>query len=95
MEVSKAYANQTTHVPGKSCRSPCCFQPLAGARLRAINGDVKGVDGKPVVGAQIKIERKHQRVMVKTDKKGHYYYGGLGLGVYDVTVEVDGKTSMR
>ena len=59
----------------------------------AISGDVKGVDGKPVVGALVKLERKDQKgsFKVKTDKKGHYYYGGLGLGVFDIAVEVDGK----
>ncbi len=69
------------------------FSAAGWGQITAINGDVKGVDGKPVVGAQIKIERKDQKgsYKVKTDKKGHYYYGGLGLGVYDVTVEVDGK----
>jgi len=28
---------------------------------------------------------------VKTDKKGHYYYGGLSIGMYNVTLEIDGK----
>src|SRR5690349_3912182 len=28
---------------------------------------------------------------VKTDKKGHYFYGGLPLGNYKITVEVDGQ----
>jgi tetratricopeptide (TPR) repeat protein len=69
------------------------FSAAGWGQLTAINGDVKGVDGKPVVGAQIKIDRQDQKGAdkVKTDKKGHYYYGGLGLGVYNVTVEVDGK----
>jgi tetratricopeptide (TPR) repeat protein len=69
------------------------FSAAGWGQITAINGDVKGVDGKPTVGAVIKIERKDQKgsYKVKTDKKGHYYYGGLGLGVYDVTIEVDGK----
>jgi tetratricopeptide (TPR) repeat protein len=28
---------------------------------------------------------------VQTDKKGHYYYGGLPIGTYKIWVEVDGK----
>lgn len=69
------------------------FSTAGFAQLTAINGDVKGVDGKPVVGAMVKIDRTDQKgsYKVKTDKKGHYYYGGLGLGVWTVTIEVDGK----
>ena len=56
------------------------FSTVGFAQLTAINGDVKGVDGKPVVGAMVKIDRIDQKgsYKVKTDKKGHYYYGGLG-----------------
>lgn len=54
---------------------------------------MKGEDGKPIVGATIKIERQDIRgeYKVKTNKKGEYYYGGLPLGMYNVTLEVDGK----
>lgn len=63
------------------------------AQTTAIAGDVKGLDGKPAVGVQIKIDRTDMKgsYKVKTDKKGHYYYGGLGIGTYTVTVEVNGK----
>ena len=70
------------------------FSSLCFAQTGAIEGDVKGEDGKPLVGATIKIDRTDikQSFNVKTDKKGHYYYGGLGIpGAYDVTVEVGGK----
>ena len=69
------------------------FSAAAWAQTGAIEGDVKGEDGKPAVGAVIKIERKDIKgnYNTKTDKKGPYYYGGLGLGMYDVTVEVNGK----
>ena len=69
------------------------FSAAAWAQTGAIEGDVKGEDGKPAVGAVIKIERKDIKgnYNTKTDKKGHYYYGGLGLGMYDITVEVNGK----
>jgi|SRR5579862_1538654 len=70
------------------------FSSLCFAQTAAIQGDVKGEDGKPVVGAVIKIERTDikQNFNVKTDKKGHYFYGGLGIaGVFNVTVEVGGK----
>jgi tetratricopeptide (TPR) repeat protein len=71
------------------------FSSLCFAQTAAIQGDVKGEDGKPLVGATIKIERTDikQNFTVKTDKKGHYFYGGLGIaGVFNVTVEVAGKT---
>jgi tetratricopeptide (TPR) repeat protein len=69
------------------------FSTAGFAQLTAINGDIKGVDGKPVIGAMVKIDRIDQKgsYKVKSDKKGHYYYGGLGLGVWTVTIEVDGK----
>jgi Tfp pilus assembly protein PilF len=70
------------------------FSSLCFAQTAALQGDVKGEDGKPLVGATIKIERTDikQNFNVKTDKKGHYFYGGLGVpGVYNVTVEVAGK----
>lgn len=59
----------------------------------AIEGDVKGEDGKPLKDAAIKIERKDIKgnYPTKTDKKGHYYYGGLPIGTYRVSVEVGGQ----
>ncbi|HUE25013.1 MAG TPA: tetratricopeptide repeat protein [Bryobacteraceae bacterium] len=67
---------------------------LAGfAQTSSLEGDVKGEDGAPLKGALIKIDREDIKghYQVKTDKKGHYYYGGLPLGQYKVTLEVDGK----
>jgi len=63
------------------------------AQITAMEGDVKGEDGKPLVGAVIKIVRTDIKgnYNVKTDKKGHFFYNGLPIGVYNVTVEVGGK----
>jgi tetratricopeptide (TPR) repeat protein len=68
--------------------SGACF-----AQTVAFEGDVKGEDGKPVQKAVIKIERKDIKgnYKVNTDKKGHYFYGGLPNGTYKITVEVEGK----
>ncbi len=68
--------------------SAACF-----AQTVAFEGDVKGEDGKPVQKALVKIERKDIKgnYKVNTDKKGHYFYGGLPNGTYKITVEVDGK----
>jgi tetratricopeptide (TPR) repeat protein len=59
----------------------------------AVQGDVKGDDGQPLKGAVVKIIRTDIKAnySVKTDKKGHYYYGGLQPGTYRVSVEVDAK----
>ena len=58
------------------------------AQITAIEGQVKGPDGGPLKGALVKIDRKDIKghYQVKTDKKGHYYYGGLPLGTYKITV---------
>ena len=63
------------------------------AQITAIEGDVKGDEGKPLVGAVVKIDRYDitAHYKTKTDKKGHYFYNGLPLGNYNVTIEVDGK----
>ena len=63
------------------------------AQITAIEGEVKGEDGKALVGAAIKIDRTDitAHYKTKTDKKGHYFYNGLPLGNYVVTIEVDGK----
>src|ERR1700677_2682158 len=59
----------------------------------AFEGDVKGEDGKPMVKVMIHLDRTDIKgnYKVNTDKKGHYYYGGLPLGTYKIWVEVDGK----
>ena len=63
------------------------------AQVSSLEGDVKGPDGAPLKGALIKIDRLDIKghYQVKTDKKGHYFYGGLPLANYKITLEVDGK----
>ena len=66
------------------------------AQTGAIEGDVKGPDGQPMKGVVIKVDREDihwkKPFTVKTDKKGHYYYGGLDIhGVYKVILSVDDK----
>src|SRR5271169_11395 len=63
------------------------------AQITAMEGDVKGEDGKPLQGAMIKIVRTDIKgnYNVKTDKKGHFFYNGLPIGTYNITVEVGGK----
>jgi tetratricopeptide (TPR) repeat protein len=69
------------------------FAGVSLAAITTIEGTVNGDDGQPLKEAVIKLERQDIKgsYHTKTDKKGKYYYGGLGLGVYNVCVEVDGK----
>jgi tetratricopeptide (TPR) repeat protein len=63
------------------------------AQVTTLEGHVTAPDGKPMLGALIRIERKDVTATykVKTDKKGHYLYSGLPLGKYDVICVIDGK----
>ena len=57
------------------------------AQTGSIEGDVKGPDGVPLVGALVKLDRKDikQHFEVKTDKKGHYFHAGLPVALYRVS----------
>jgi tetratricopeptide (TPR) repeat protein len=69
------------------------FAAMSFAQITALEGDVIGVDGKPAVKVLVKIQRTDIKGNYKcnTDKRGHYFYNGLPLGTYNITVEVDGK----
>ncbi len=69
------------------------FASMSWGQTTALEGKVQDDQGQPLKGAMIKIERLDIRghYQVKTDKKGHYYYGGLPLGTYRVSVEIEGK----
>jgi len=71
-----------------------CAVPACWGQSGSISGEVRGRDGQPLQGAQIKIERTdvHLHYRTTTDKNGHYLMIGLPLvGIYEVTVEVNGK----
>jgi tetratricopeptide (TPR) repeat protein len=69
------------------------FAAAGFAQTSNISGDVLGTDGKPVQGAQIKLDRTDikQSFSVKTDKKGHFLYANLPTGTYNITLQVNGK----
>jgi hypothetical protein len=59
----------------------------------SIQGVVKDAQGKPVKGADVRIESKDGKKLfntVKTDTKGHYVSQGLPAGVYRVSLVVNG-----
>lgn len=64
------------------------------AQITTLEGTVTGADGKPVVGAIIKIHRTDVKwdATTKSDKHGHYIHTGVPLGgTFEVTLVVDGK----
>jgi tetratricopeptide (TPR) repeat protein len=71
----------------------CLLALTSYAQITAIEGDVKGEDGAPAVKAVVKILRTDIKGNYKceTNKKGHFFYNGLPLGNYNVTVEIGGK----
>src|ERR1022692_2192273 len=71
----------------------CLLALTSFAQITAIEGDVKGEDGAPKVKGVVKILRTDIKGNYKceTNKKGHYFYNGLPLGTYNITVEIGGK----
>jgi len=58
-----------------------------------VEGTIIGLDGNPMIGAMIKIDRKDitQHFEVKTNKKGQYLHAGLPMALYRVSVNFEGK----
>jgi tetratricopeptide (TPR) repeat protein len=70
------------------------FSVACWGQTAAFEGDVKGEDGKPMVKVMVHLDRTDIKgsYKVATDKKGHYYYGGLPpQGTFKIWIEVDGK----
>src|ERR1035438_1894485 len=88
LEVFMKFRNLLVAVAGA-----CLLALTSFAQITAIEGDVKGEDGAPKVKAVVKILRTDIKGNYKceTNKKGHYFYNGLPLGTYNITVEIDGK----
>src|SRR5262245_21146283 len=72
---------------------PLLFAGALMAQMSQIEGVVKDENGQPLQNAVIKIERKDIKgnYTLKTKKKGEYLHAGLPLGVYKVSVEVNGQ----
>jgi hypothetical protein len=60
----------------------------ASAQNSSIRGSVKDMDGKPLSGAQVKVERtdaKARAINTNADTKGNYIANGLPVGTFKVT----------
>jgi len=60
------------------------------AGTSALEGIVKDPTGRPIKGADVRIEAKNFDKVVKTDANGHYISDGLAVGAYKVTLVVNG-----
>ena len=56
-----------------------------------LEGLVKDAAGRPIKGADVRIEAKNFSELVKTDASGHYVVDGLVVGTYKVTLVVNGQ----
>ncbi len=61
------------------------------AGTSALEGIVKDPTGRPIKGADVRIEAKNSSKIVKTDANGHYVADGLVVGTYKVTLVVNGQ----
>jgi tetratricopeptide (TPR) repeat protein len=69
----------------------------ASAQVTTVEGVVKDEKGAPIQGAIIHLERTDIKgnYTTKSDKKGHYGHYGLPIGMYNITLEVNGKVVDR
>ena len=64
------------------------FSAAAGT---SVEGVVKDPAGRPIKGADVRVEAKKFSKVAKTDARGHYICDGLGVGTYKVTLVQNGQ----
>ena len=65
----------------------------ASAQVAVIQGDIKGPEGQPLRGAEVRIERidiKSAPFTTKTDPKGYYIARGVPVGAYKISLLFQG-----
>ena len=70
------------------------FSPSTPAQASGIEGQVRGVDGRPLQGAEVRIERQDKTgapVTIQTNAKGSYVSSALPAGTYKISVVENGK----
>ena len=67
------------------------------AGTSVLEGVVKDATGRPIKGADVRIEAKNFSKILKTDASGHYVTDGLAAGTYKVMLVINGqvKASIR
>ena len=65
------------------------FSVSAGTSV--LQGVVKDATGRPIKGADVRIEAKNFSKILKTDANGHYVTEGLAVGTYKVTLIINGQ----
>jgi len=71
----------------------CVFSPSTPAQASGIQGEVVGPDGRPLQGAEVRIERKDKTgtpVTTQTNAKGSYSSSALPSGTYKISVVENG-----
>lgn len=61
------------------------------AGTSVLEGVVKDPNGRPIKGADVRIEAKNFSKIVKTDANGHYVCDGLGVATYKATLVINGQ----
>jgi hypothetical protein len=67
------------------------FVTFSAAAGTSLEGVVKDPNGRPIKGADVRIEAKNFSKIVKTDANGHYVCNGLGVGTYKATLVMNGQ----
>jgi hypothetical protein len=67
------------------------FSVFAGTSI--LEGVVKDATGRPIKGADVRIEAKNFSKILKTDASGHYVTDGLAVGTYKVTLVINGQVN--
>jgi Carboxypeptidase regulatory-like domain len=57
----------------------------------SVEGVVKDATGRPIKGADVRIEAKNFSKILKTDASGHYVTHGLAAGTYKVMLVINGQ----
>ena len=65
------------------------FSVYAGTSI--LEGIVKDPTGRPIKGADVRIEAKNFSKIVKTDANGRYVCDGLGVATYKATLVINGQ----
>ena len=65
------------------------FSVFAGTSV--LEGVVKDATGRPIRGADVRIEAKNFSKILKTDANGHYVTHGLPVGTYRVMLVINGQ----